>query len=198
MKLCTFQGTFNPLHNGHVKMANYVCKNLDYDSIIFIPAYKPPHKNYDKNISKERYNIVKAYTDAHPEFSISDIEYKREKPSYTYDTITELMAKYECDGKIGFIIGQDAFEQIESWYETDKLKNLLDFIVFLRENSTEPEKFKYLKDKGYNYKLAKHERVEISSTHIRELLKETKNYESISELVPKEVKEYISEHALYI
>ncbi len=199
MKICTFQGTFNPLHNGHTAMAEFVKKNFDFDKIIFIPAYKPPHKNYDANISDERYNLVKAYVDTHVEFEISDIEYKRNEPSYTYITIKELQKVYRTTEKFGFIIGQDAFAQIESWYETDKLKEFLDFIVFLRHNEEEPSLFKQLKNKGYNYILAKDwKKVDVSSTQIRELIKKTHSVESIAPFVPKEVKDYIKKHELYI
>ena len=57
MKLCVFQGTFNPIHNAHLKMAEFVLKNYDFDKILFIPAHKPPHKNYDEKLSLHRLKL---------------------------------------------------------------------------------------------------------------------------------------------
>ena len=124
MKLCVFQGTFNPIHNAHLRVAKYVLNKYDFDKLLFIPAYKPPHKKYDDNMSIHRLNMVKlAIEDEHnSKIEVSDIEYKREGKSYTYLTICELYKKYEIEGKINFIIGTDAFKDIENWYEADKLK----------------------------------------------------------------------------
>lgn len=59
MKLCIFSGTFNPIHKAHLKMAEYVLSHYGFDKIIFIPAYKPPHKDYDTNMCQHRFNMVK-------------------------------------------------------------------------------------------------------------------------------------------
>ena len=97
MKICTFQGTFNPLHNGHVEMARFVLENFNYEKIIFIPAYKPPHKEFDVSFSDKRYDMVKAYINTHVCFEISDIEYRRNEPSYTFVTIKELQKIYNTN-----------------------------------------------------------------------------------------------------
>jgi nicotinate-nucleotide adenylyltransferase len=95
MKLCVFQGTFNPIHNAHLRVAKYVLNKYDFDKLLFIPAYKPPHKKYDDNMSVHRLNMVKlAVEDEHnSKIEVSDIEYKREGKSYTYLTICELYKK---------------------------------------------------------------------------------------------------------
>lgn len=143
MKFCLFAGTFNPIHKAHLAMAEYVLDNFGFDKIIFIPAYKPPHKSYDDNMSMRRFEMVKLATKNNPKFEVSDIEFKREGKSYTYLTILEILNQIQKNDKISFIIGTDAFRQIETWYETDKLKKLIDFIVFIRENET--VNFDYLK-----------------------------------------------------
>ena len=58
MKICLFQGTFNPIHNAHLKMANYVIEKFNFDRVIFIPAFKPPHKEYDISMAQHRLNMV--------------------------------------------------------------------------------------------------------------------------------------------
>ena len=192
MKLCIFSGTFNPIHNAHIKMAEYVLENYGFDKIIFIPAYKPPHKDYQDNMCIHRYNMVKLAIQNNPKFEISDIEYKNEGKSYSYLTALELYKQYDIDGKINFIIGTDAFEKIETWYETDKFKKLVDFIVFIREN--EPVNFDDLRKKGYNFEFAKMNFVDISSTELRERIQKD---ETVENLIPKEVEEYIKNNGLY-
>ena len=192
MKFCLFAGTFNPIHNAHLAMAQYALDNFGFDKIIFIPAYKPPHKNYDDSMSMHRFEMVKLATQKNPRFEVSDIEFKREGKSYTYLTILEILKQVQKTDKFSFIIGTDAFKKIESWYETDKLKNLIDFIVFIREN--EIVNFDYLKEKGYNFKFANMDFIDISSTKLRERIKKQK---SITDLVAKEVEEYIYKNGLY-
>lgn len=192
MKLCIFAGTFNPIHNAHLMMAQYAVDNFGFDKILFIPAFKPPHKDYDNNLSEHRFNMVKLAIENNSHFEISDIEFQRESKSYTYLTILELYKLYNVDGKINMLIGTDAFEKIESWYETDKLKELVDFIVFVREN--EKVNFDKLKEKGYNFKFTQMPFCDISSTEIRQKIKTN---QSIQNLVKKEVKEYIEKNGLY-
>jgi len=230
MKLCLFFGTFNPIHNAHIAMAEFVLNEFSFDKIIFIPAYKPPHKNYDTNLCKHRLEMVKLATKYNSAFEVSDIEFRREGKSYTYLTILEIMKaqklkdlslRGECGAfdvaiaqsfnndeittshssnaprndminQLSFIIGTDAFKNIKTWYETDKLKNLIDFIIFKREN--EIVEFNELKKEGYNFKFSKMPFFDISSTEIR---KKVKNKEPISNLVCKEVEEYIDKNGLY-
>ena len=192
MKLCIFSGTFNPIHNAHLKMAEYVLSHYGFDKIIFIPAYKPPHKEYDTSMCIHRFNMVKLAIQDNPHFEISDIEYKNEGKSYSYLTALELYKKYNVDGKIRFIIGTDAFKQIENWYETDKFKKLVDFIVFVRENET--VNLDWLKAKDYSFEIAGMPFTDISSTHIRERIAQGI---SINDLVTNNVEEYIYKNGLY-
>ena len=192
MKLCIFSGTFNPIHRAHLKMAEYVLENFGFDKIIFIPAYKPPHKDYDTNMCTHRFNMVRLAIEYNPYFEISDIEYQHEGKSYSYLTVLQLKKQYCTEVKINFIIGTDAFEKIESWYEAEKFKDLVDFIVFVRENKT--VNFDDLKEKGYSFEIARMPFIDISSTELRERIKEGK---SISNLVTEEVEEYIYKNGLY-
>ena len=194
MKLCVFQGTFNPIHVAHLKMADFVLKNYGFDKIIFIPAYKPPHKNYDITLTPHRLKMVELAALSNPNFKVSDIEYKNERNSYTYLTILELYKKYDIEGKINFIIGTDAFKKIDTWYEADKLKKLVNFIVFVRENELDNKKYHELKEKGYNFTFAKMDFQDISSSNIRQNIREGHD---ISEFVTDKVKGYIEKNGLY-
>lgn len=194
MKLCVFQGTFNPIHNAHIRVGEYVCRKYNFDKFIFIPAYIPPHKKCEKQLAEHRYQMTKLAIQDNKNFEISDIEYKRQGKSYTYLTILELYKQYNIEGKINFIIGTDAFEKIETWYESDKLKNLVKFIIFIREENFQKEKYDFLKEKGYDFEFQSLSFKDISSTELRNKIK---NNDDISEFVPKKVEEYIKKNELY-
>lgn len=194
MKLCVFQGTFNPIHNSHIRIAEYAYKHKNFDKILFIPAARPPHKAYIPDMSIHRYNMVKLVTDSYPEFDISDIEYRFKDKSYTFNTISELYKSMSLEGKINFLIGTDAFRKIESWYRSDELKDLLNFIIFIRENNFLESDFLSFKEKGYSFEFMPLDFQDISSTEIREKIK---NQIPISGLTDIRVEEYIKENGLY-
>lgn len=195
MNLCVFQGTFNPIHNAHLRVAKFVMDKYKFDKLIFIPAYNPPHKNCDKAMAQHRFNMVKAALNLYKNIEVSDIEYKRKGVSYTYLTICELIKMYNLDNqKINFIIGTDAFEKIETWYNIDELKKLVHFIVFVRENNFNPNKLEKLREKGYDFVIESLKFEDISSTELRQRIK---NNEQISDIVCKEVEEYIYQNGLY-
>ena len=194
MELCIFSGTFNPIHNGHLYMAEYVITHFGISKILFIPAFVPPMKDTSPELAKHRYKMVELTIKTNPHFEISDIEYKHSGKSYTYRTVLELCKIYKPKNKIKFIIGTDAFKQIESWYETDKLKEYLHFLVFTREKDFNINELSGLKNKNYDFELMPLEFEDISSTEIRRLAADNKD---LSKYVPKEVEEYIKKNELY-
>lgn len=194
MKLCVYQGTFNPIHNAHIQAATFALNTVGFDKILFIPAAKPPHKEFDPDMSLHRLNMVKLAAEKNPDFEVSDIEYNLNGKSYTYNTICELYKKYNPEEKINFIIGTDAFKKIESWYKTDELKKLIDFIVFIRENNFTESSLEHLNKKGYRFKIMPHKFLDISSTEIRNRIKLNQSTEGM--LDPK-VKDYIKQYGLY-
>ena len=194
MKLCVYQGTFNPIHNAHLRVADYVVEKYDFDKLIFIPAYNPPHKNLDIAIASHRLNMVKLATQNNDKFEVSDIEYKLKGKSYTYNTICELYKKYDVEGKINFIIGTDAFKNITKWFNADKLKELVKFIVFSREENLCKSDYDILFEKGYDFVFETLSFEDISSSSIREKVKKG---ESITGLVEEKTEEYIIKNGLY-
>lgn len=194
MRLCVFQGTFNPIHNAHLAMGNFTKKLYDYDTILFIPAYKPPHKEFDDDLANHRFQMVKLAVSGGVGFGISNIEFQNERYSYTYLTIQELYKRYKIDGKIGFIIGSDAFYEITDWYESDKLKSLVEFIVFPRGLELDKDRLSLLHHRGYVFTIAQMPPSAISSTAIREKLEHGM---PAAGLVPAEVSEYIRKNGLY-
>lgn len=181
MNICIFPGTFNPIHEAHLKMAEFALANYGFDKVIFIPAYIPPHKELSKNLAKHRFNMVKLATAHNPKFEVSDIEYKKEGKSYSLITVKEIIEQYNIAGKLNFLIGTDAFNKIDTWYKADELKELVHFIVFPRGINIEN------KD-DWDYEIAPMEYLNISSTAIRENHSDT----------IKEVKDYIEQNDLYV
>lgn len=195
MRLCVFQGTFNPIHKVHLEVAKFAKEYYNFERILFIPAYIPPHKSVDKNLALHRFNMVKLAISEYNGFDISDIEYKREGNSYTYNTILELRKTYNItDEKINFLIGTDAFIKIRTWYKTDKLKELVHFIVFKRTNEFNKDDFNELKGFGYDFEFAPMNYIDVSSTRLRENLG---HGISINDMELPKIREYIKEHGLY-
>lgn len=195
MRLCVFQGTFNPIHKVHLEVAKFAKEYYNFERILFIPAYIPPHKSVDKNLALHRFNMVKLAISEYNGFDISDIEYKREGNSYTYNTILELRKAYNItDEKINFLIGTDAFIKIRTWYKTDKLKELIHFIVFKRTNEFNKDDFNELRGFGYDFEFAPMNYIDVSSTRLRENLG---NGISINDMELPKIREYIKEHGLY-
>ena len=188
-KKCYIFGTFNPIHNSHIKIADFLLTQ-GFDKAVFVPAYRPPHKDFDEKQAQKRLEMVKLAVKDHKNFEVDDIEFKRKTPSYTYDTIKQI---YKGE-RINFAIGTDAFEKIETWYEIDKLKNMLNFLVFDRQNDFDPKKFDYLKQKGFVFEIMKMPFYDVSSTEIR---KKIKSGEDFSTLVDKNVLKYIYEHEVF-
>ena len=181
MSICIFPGTFNPIHQAHIKMAEFALSYFGFDKIIFIPAYIPPHKTIDRDLAEHRFNMVKLAISSNPKFEISDIEYKAEGKSYTLITVKKFIEKYKIKNRLNFLIGTDAFENIECWYKSEELKKLVHFIVFSRGNKLSPKS-------DYDYEIAPMKFIDISSTELRK----NPNSDTIIK-----VKEYIRENGLY-
>ena len=130
----------------------------------------------------------------YPYFDVSAIEYTRNKPSYSYDTISQLYQILNPEDKINFIIGSDAFRYIQSWYRAEDLKKLVHFILFIREDNFNENEFLKLKSLGYSYSLMRMPFINISSSKVREMIIHNDN---ICDIVPLKVAEYIKQNNVY-
>lgn len=186
MSICIFPGTFNPIHEGHLKMAQFTLKNYKFDKIIFIPSYLPPHKEINNNLARHRYKMVELAAGGNPKFEVSDIEYREEGKSYSHITVKKIIEQYNIKGRLNFIIGTDAFEKLDTWYRAGELKDLVHFIVFPRRGDN--INYDEFKQNDWDFEIAGMEYVDISSTEIRNGIKTGET---------KEVEEYIEKHGLY-
>jgi len=133
MRLGIFGGSFNPIHNGHLAIAEQVRKKLHLNRVLFIPTGEPPHKR-DSPLApgKDRYELVRLAIAGTPSFDISDIEVQRRGKSYSIDTIRELRRQYGPATKLYFLIGLDAFLDFPDWKEPEALLNACRFVVISR------------------------------------------------------------------
>jgi len=191
---CYFFGTFNPIHLGHIEIARQVKEKLNFEKIIFVPSYMPPHKVDDLENFAHRLEMVKLAAGIE---NTSNIEFKLKVPSYTYRTIEKLYEENNNE-KINFIIGYDQFFKLEGWREPDILKEKINFIVIPRRFANGQimgeRAFDYFKNKGYSFKLVDIGFLDISSSMIRMYIQ---NNQDITGLVSREVKEYIENNRLY-
>lgn len=194
MKLCIYPGTFNPIHNVHLAVAEFALNYYKFDTVLFIPAYKPPHKEIDDELATHRYNMVKLAIEGNTRFQISNIEYQNERFSYTYFTVLELYKRYKPEGKINILIGTDAFREIDSWKFADDLKKQAHFIVFPRTKNFHEKNFQRFTEWHYDYEFAPMEFIDLSSTVLRSRIYKSKPTAGV---VPDKVLEYIKENGLY-
>ena len=114
MKLAILSGTFNPIHKAHIQIAKYVQEKFQYDEILIIPAYNPPLKDNCES-ALHRLNMVKLSIEKEKGLVLSAIEYENRSKSYSYLTVQKLYERYKIDGKLGFIIGTDAYVGLKNW-----------------------------------------------------------------------------------
>ena len=138
MKVGLFGGTFNPIHRGHLYSAAQVRAAFGLDRIHFIPSAAPPHKPAaDLASARHRYNMVVLAVADEPAFAASRIELDRDGPSFSVDTLRAFRADLHLDS-IAFVIGMDAFVEIESWRDFSEIPRLCDLIVTTRPGAGIP------------------------------------------------------------
>jgi nicotinate-nucleotide adenylyltransferase len=190
MKIALFGGCFNPIHYGHLILAETSREYLNLDQVIFIPAGKPPHKVSDLAPAEDRYQMVKLAIQNNKYFSLSPFELKSKGKSYTYKTINFFKRKYPKD-ELFFLIGSDTLLEIDTWEKGTKILELCSFIVGMRPGvPTEKVKKEILKKVTVFPLLG----LDISSKELREYIGEGK---SIKYFVPGNVEEYIYQNRLY-
>ncbi|NLM50342.1 MAG: nicotinate-nucleotide adenylyltransferase [Clostridiaceae bacterium] len=183
MRIALFGGTFDPVHNAHLKIAQEAQNAAKLDKVIFVPSGNPPHKEKVYADKFHRLNMVKLAVLDYENFEVSSYEVDKKTYSYTYETLTHFKKLYPSD-ELFFIIGDDAYKKINEWYQWEKLFSLCEFLVFTRNNEKIDPPAKYFKITP----------MDVSSTEIRKKLCK-KEYCGLQ--IPKRVLEYIKEHHLY-
>ena len=127
-RLAIMGGTFDPIHMGHLRMAHAVQRQMDFDRVVFLPSYIPPHKQTRSNCAswQDRLAMVELAIQEYDDFVVSCLEFDRGGISYTYDTIN-FMQELWPDAEIYLIIGEDALIHLYKWYRMQDLLRLVHF-----------------------------------------------------------------------
>lgn len=183
-------GTFDPIHIGHLIIAEKAREEFSLKKVFFIPAGIPPHKKETFASPFHRLEMVRTAIKGNRYFQIDDVEIKKQTPAYTYETV--MYFKSLSPGtEIFFITGTDIFSELKTWYRYQDLVKEVTFLVAPRQMDEKKQlpEISFLK-----YRFIHSPVVDISSSYIRLCLSEGK---SIKYLVPDGVVEYIRRHKLY-
>ena len=181
-------GTFNPIHIGHLAIAQAAYEKCELDKVIFVPSNLPPHKSI-KNIipAQERFNMVQLAIEGYKNFEVSDFEISRPGKSYTVDTIEYFYDFFKKKARLFFILGEDCFSALDTWKRVDDIEKLATFVVVNRPQS----KVVFSKTKVRAITMPG---LDVSSSYVRKRISLEK---TIKYLVPENVKTYIDKKNLY-
>lgn len=190
-------GTYDPIHYGHIRLAEMYAEKLDLDKIFIIPTKTPPHKKASETPEEHRFAMCRlAVQSLDDRFEVSDFEITREGKSYSFYTVSHLREQFPgC--RFFLTVGADMFMTMETWYRFDELKDMVTIcgvpradisIEQLREHAAE------LEDMGCSCFVTEFEPVPLSSTLLRQRIADG---ESITGMTPPAVEQYIYENGLY-
>ena len=187
MHIGLYFGSFNPIHNGHLTIAEYMYQNYHFDTIWFVVSPSNPLKN-DAILLDEckRLELVKIAIEDRKYFFASDIEFTMERPSYTYLTLRKIKSDFP-ENSYSLILGSDNVDEISRWKNCEEI--LENYIIYVYPRG---KKAKILNSKNIIY--TNPSLLDVSSTMIREKIKQR---ESIRDLVPSKVLEIIEKEKLY-
>ena len=184
-----FFGTFNPIHVGHLVIANYMLVNTEMDELWFVVSPQNPFKKHQSiSDDRNRLEMVRLAIDDHSKYKASDVEFYMPKPSYTIDTLAYLTEKYS-DNQFALIMGADNVMNLHKWKNYEQLLKMSSVFVYPR-----PGYHCDVTDFNGNIRLVDAPIMEISSSLIRQLIKEDKD---ACFFVPEKVYKYIEQIGLY-
>lgn len=211
MKIGIFGGTFNPIHFAHLRIAEEIREAFKLERVLFVPAASPPHKPLADDLSfEERMRMVRLAVEGNPFFSVSDIEGRRKGKSYSIDTLQILRDVYPED-ELFLIMGSDSFADFTSWKDFKAIFSCCNIVTIARPGAAVllgnsvpvamQDQFCYHQAEnrlqhcsGYSVYSLEGTQLDISSTAIRELIRQGK---SIRYLVPDQVERHIMKQRLY-
>jgi len=195
-KIGILGGTFNPVHIGHINIAETALIDFELDKVIFMPCYIPPHKDSDVLPGAVRYELVEAAIKKHEDFELSDYELEKGGVSYSVDTI-KAFKEMHPENEYYFIIGADSLCQLHTWRDVYTLLELCSFLTITRpgyviDNASvqlkEPWKTKLLQN------ISRNSNINISSSNVRRMLQDD---EDVGCMLPPDVEAIITKRNLY-
>ncbi len=190
MKVGLYFGSFNPIHHGHLIIANHVVQSTELDQVWFIVSPQNPLKPSLGLLNEyHRLYLIKIAIDGEKHLRVSDIEFKLPRPSYTIDTLTYIHEKYP-QHVFSIIMGSDSYQNLPRWKNYEQLLKNTEFYIYVRAGFENIPDYNHAKTHILQAPL-----LQISATHIRDILKEDK---SIRYLVPDSVKEEIERNRYFL
>lgn len=207
-RIGVFGGTFDPIHFGHLQLAEQAIKEVKLSKLLFIPAAKPPHKNGIITPIEHRLAMLELVCEGSKHFSCSSIEAELPKPSYTVDTLLELIKRYPGDAELYFIIGGDAFLDLMTWKSYTEILSMVQIVVSPRVGYSNQRIYAFLDRIGYtqiNRKwqgedgrkdifLLSEPPQDVCSSKVKEVI--AKGHDATT-LLPEVIAGYIKENSLY-
>ena len=197
-----FGGTFDPVHTGHIGLAEYLLKTGRVNRIVFLPAPHPPHKPGNEPAAfADRAAMLRAAIAGYPAMSVSELEAERSGPSYTIDTLDILKERYPAEHFV-WVIGSDSLNQLHLWHESERLVRENRFLAYPRPGAeADPDLLRSVWPPGLFAKLRDSlltgvPEFDLSSTEVRKRLSE-QGVDACRDILPGPVLNYIKEHQLY-
>jgi nicotinate-nucleotide adenylyltransferase len=188
-RLGVFGGTFDPIHLGHLRAAELAREAAALDRVLLLPSGQPPHRAAAAASPLDRYAMVSLASAAHPALLPSDMELRRDGPSYTVETL-ESLARQRPQAELFLVIGSDAFADMGSWHQPARVAALCTLLVIERPGSPAADltlpAARVLRAAGVG--------LEVSSSAVRRLRRDGR---SVRYLVPEPVADYIEKRELY-
>ncbi len=188
MRLLVLGGSFNPVHVGHLVMAEELRAEFGYDSVLLVPSLDPPHKALrDDPGAEHRLAMLRIAAEGEPSLRVDDCEIRRGGTSYTVDTLADIASRYPIEGRPGLVIGDDLIPGFPAWREPEAIAAAADLICAHRSSFEELPL-------GFPHRYAKNSLVAISSSMVRERIAAGRPFRR---LLDRGVFEYIVERGLY-
>jgi nicotinate-nucleotide adenylyltransferase len=188
MHIGLYFGSFNPIHIGHLIVANHVVENSDVDKIWFVVSPHNPLKDSHTLLNEyDRLHLVQLAIEDNAKFRASNVEFSLPKPSYTIDTLTYLTEKFPLE-TFSVVMGSDSFSNIHRWKNYEQLVSQYSFIVYNRPGFPISDTY------GARLQVVDAPLLEISSTFIRKQIKEKR---SVRYVLPNKVREYVENSNYY-
>lgn len=207
--LALFGGTFDPVHYGHLRLAEEARQKLDLVNMYLLPAGNPPHRTTPFTTAAQRMDMLRLAIAEFPSLSIDDREIRRDGPSYMVETLKELRAEFPHRPLL-LLVGQDAANHLHTWYEWEQIFDLAHLVTFPRpgeekqyrrdlarkiERRSCPDLQSLLENSAGGVLHLELELIDISATSIQSIIRLGRSPRS---MLPDRVLEYINENRLYL
>jgi nicotinate-nucleotide adenylyltransferase len=193
VRIGLYGGTFDPVHLGHLRAAETARESLGLDLVAFLPSAVPPHRSAPPRAAADRLAMARLATASHPRFEAWDAELRRPGPSYTVETVANLLSERPSDSFV-LVVGADTWPEMTTWREPQRLLSLVEVAVVDRPGYSGPDPATPFPG-ARGVRRVEGPSLPISATTVRELARRGR---SVRYLVPDAVADYILARRLYL